>query len=77
MENSLRNYIASFTELEDLEKRSEIIRHLKELYNYLITVNGGEEYPMLDEFDSDEQFLDYVFQYLIAIKELTAISLNN
>ena len=77
MENSLRNYIASFTELEDLEKRSEILRHLKELYNYLITVNGGEEYPMLDEFDSDEQFLDYVFQYLIAIKELTAISLNN
>ena len=77
MENSLRNYIASFTELEDLDKRVEIIRHMKELYNYLIKVNGGEDYPILEEFDSDEQFLDYVFQYLIAIKELTAISLNN
>ncbi len=76
MENSFQNYISSFDLLNDNDKKEEIIKNLKELFNYLKTFNNGIAYPIYDDYESDDEFLSVAFAYIISIKELTAISLD-
>lgn len=76
MENSFQKYIASFNELSSIEKKDEIIKHLKELFEYLKEINNDLSYPVYDDYESDDEFLSVAFNYIIAIKELTAISVN-
>lgn len=76
MENSFNNYIESFKLLNDMDKKEEIIKNLKELFDYLKTTNNNLSYPIYDDYESDDEFLSVAFAYIITIKELTAISLD-
>ncbi len=76
MENSFQNYISTFNSLNDIDKKDEIIKNLKELFNYLKTINNDISYPIYDDYESDDEFLSVAFAYIISIKELTAISLD-
>ena len=80
MENSFQNYLSTFNQLTEFDKKNEIIKNLKELFDYLRTINDDIELPIYADYESDEEFLSVAFSYIITIKELTAISfdkLNN
>ena len=80
MENSFQNYLSTFNQLTEFDKKNEIIKNLKELFDYLRTINDDIELTIYADYESDEEFLSVAFAYIITIKELTAISfdkLNN
>lgn len=76
MENSFNNYIESFKLLNETDKKEEIIKNLKELFNYLKNIDNNISYPIYEDYESDDEFLSVAFAYIISIKELTAISLD-
>ena len=76
MENSFNNYMESFKLLNEIDKKEEIIKNLKELFNYLKDIDNNISYPIYEDYESDEEFLSVAFAYIISIKELTAISLD-
>ncbi len=76
MENSFNNYIESFKLLNETDKKEEIIKNLKELFNYLKDIDNNISYPIYEDYESDDEFLSVAFAYIISIKELTAMSLD-
>ena len=76
MENSFNNYIGSFKLLNETDKKEEIIKNLKELFNYLKDIDNNISYPIYEDYESDDEFLSVAFAYIISIKELTAMSLD-
>lgn len=76
MENSFNNYIESFKLLNETDKKEEIIKNLKELFNYLKNIDNNISYPIYEDYESDDEFLSVAFAYIISIKELTAMSLD-
>lgn len=76
MENSFNNYIESFKLLNETDKKEEIIKNLKELFNYLKNIDNNISYPIYEDYELDDEFLSVAFAYIISIKELTAISLD-
>ena len=76
MENSFNNYIESFKLLNETYKKEEIIKNLKELFNYLKDIDNNISYPIYEDYESDDEFLSVAFAYIISIKELTAMSLD-
>lgn len=76
MENSFNNYIESFKLLNETDKKEEIIKNLKELFNYLKDIDNNISYPIYEDYESDDEFLLVAFAYIISIKELTAMSLD-
>lgn len=76
MENSFNNYIESFKLLNETDKKEEIIKNLKELFNYLKDIDNSISYPIYEDYESDDEFLSVAFAYIISIKELTAMSLD-
>ena len=76
MENSFNNYIESFKLLNETDKKEEIIKNLKELFNYLKDIDNNISYPIYEDYESDDEFLSVAFAYIISIKELTAVSLD-
>lgn len=76
MENSFNNYIEAFKLLNETDKKEEIIKNLKELFNYLKDIDNNFSYPIYEDYESDEEFLSVAFAYIISIKELTAMSLD-
>lgn len=76
MENSFNNYIEAFKLLNEMDKKEEIIKNLKELFDYLKKINNNISYPIYEDYESDDEFLSVAFTYIISIKELTAISLD-
>ena len=68
MENSFQNYISTFNSLNDIDKKDEIIKNLKELFDYLKTINIFETgINALRENDNDnEEYLFYfaLFKYI-------------
>lgn len=75
MENSLQKYILAFNELTTDDKKEELIKHFKELFEYLKKINNID-YPLYDEYENDDEFLSVTFSYLITIKELSAVAFN-
>ena len=76
MENSFNNYIESFKLLNETDKKEEIIKNLKELFNYLKDIDNNISYSIYEDYESDDEFLSVAFAYIISIKELTAMSLD-
>lgn len=75
MENSFQKYISAFNELTTDDKKEELIKHFKELFEYLKKINNID-YPLYDEYENDDEFLSVAFSYLITIKELSAVAFN-
>lgn len=75
MENSFQKYISAFNELTTDDKKEELIKHFKELFEYLKKINNID-YPLYDEYEDDDEFLSVAFSYLITIKELSAVAFN-
>lgn len=75
MENSFQKYISTFNELTTDDKKEELIKHFKELFEYLKKINNID-YPLYDEYEDDDEFLSVAFSYLITIKELSAVAFN-
>lgn len=73
MENNFQKYISAFNGLDNNDKKEEIIKHFKELFDYLKKVNNID-YPIYDDYDNDDEFLSVAFTYLITIKELSAVT---
>lgn len=76
MKNSFNNYIEAFKLLNEMDKKEEIIKNLKELFDYLKKINNNISYPIYEDYELDDEFLSVAFTYIISIKELTAISLD-
>ena len=76
MENNFNNYIEAFKLLNETDKKEEIIKNLKELFNYLKDFDNNISYPIYEDYESDDEFLSVAFAYIISIKELTAMSLD-
>lgn len=77
MKNSFDNYVETFKLLNEMDKKEEIIKNLKELFDYLKKINNNNiSYPIYEDYESDDEFLSVAFTYIISIKELTAISLD-
>ena len=75
MENSFQKYISTFNELTTDDKKEELIKHFKELFEYLKKINNID-YTLYDEYEDDDEFLSVAFSYLITIKELSAVAFN-
>lgn len=72
MENNFQKYISSFNDLDSNDKKEEIIKHFKELLDYLKRINKIDS-PLLENYENDD-ILTMSFAYLIVIKELSALA---
>lgn len=69
-------YVNAFEQLDDEDKKKEIINQLKELLEILYSVNcnmdnKNELLPVIDSL-KDEKFLSQVLTYILSIKEENA-----
>ena len=76
------NYFNSFKVLETEDKKEEIINHFKHLIELLYKINksydnNNEILPILDKYETDEEFLDLLFTYIITLKEENAKMIEN
>ena len=72
MENSFQKYISAFNELTTDDKKEELIKHFKELFEYLKKINNID-YLLYDEYENDDEFLSVAFSYLITIISITLL----
>lgn len=75
MENNFQKYILTFNKLNVNDKKEEIVRHFKELFEYFKKINNID-YSIYDDYENDDEFFFIVFTYLITIKELSAITFD-
>ena len=76
------NYFNSFKVLDTEDKKEEIINHFKDLIELLYKINkyydnNNEILPILDKYETDEEFLDLLFTYIITLKEENAKMIEN
>lgn len=74
MIDSYVNYVNVFKELDNEDKKEEIIKNFKELVIALNEVNkrmniNDINLSIYDKMDSDEEFLMSLFTYSIVLKE--------
>lgn len=68
------NYYNKFRELDNEDKKKEIVEHFKELILLLYKMNkniddNNEILPVLDKYEDDDEFLNLMFTYIITLKE--------
>lgn len=76
MEN-YTNYIEAFRKLDIDDKKEEIIKNFNELFNLLYTYNNNFDLdksllPVFKSYETDDEFLDLLFTYIISFKEENA-----
>jgi len=72
MENKINEYLDSFSELEDVEKKEEIYKNIYELKQLLLKINN---FPISsDELKSvnEDELLNEIFKEIVIVKELSA-----
>lgn len=77
MEDKYLNLVRAFRELDVYDKRVEIVKELHELLNLLYYTNWkldtyNKGLPTLNNYDSDEEFLNVIFTYIVSLKEENA-----
>lgn len=81
MNNSYVEMVKAFSELDVDSKREEILKNTLELLHLMYYVNKkqdslNEALPTLQEYDSEEEYLDELFTVLISLKEESAKVIN-
>ncbi len=71
------NYINVFKKLDVDDKKEEIIKNFNELFNLLYTYNNNFDLdknllPIFKSYESDDEFLNLLFTYIISFKEENA-----
>lgn len=74
------NLINSFKELDNDDKKNEILKNVLELLKLLyITNKSNDNYnlPISNNYEDDSEYYDMLFAYIIAIKEENAKLIDN
>lgn len=74
------NLINSFKELDNDDKKNEILKNVLELLKLLyITNKSNDNYNLsiLNNYEDDSEYYDMLFSYIIAIKEENAKLIDN
>jgi len=74
------NLVNSFKELDNDDKKNEILKNVLELLKLLyITNKSNDNYnlPILNNYEDDSEYYDMLFAYIIAIKEENAKVIDN
>ena len=74
MQEKFVNYIEAFKKLNSDDKKSEIMNNIRELKSFVELVNkriGIEEevLPVIEKYETEEEFLEELFTYIISLKE--------
>lgn len=77
MNNSYIDMVSAFSELDIESKREEILKEVSELLSLFYYMNKkcdslNEALPVLQEYDSEDEYLDELFTILISLKEESA-----
>ena len=74
------NLINAFKELDNDDKKNEILKNILELLKLLyITNKSYDNYnlPIIDDYTDDSEYYDMLFSYIISIKEENAKLIDN
>lgn len=74
------NLVNSFKELDNDDKKNEILKNVLELLKLLyITNKSNDNYNLsiLNNYEDDSEYYDMLFSYIIAIKEENAKLIDN
>ncbi len=77
MNNSYIEMVSAFSELDIESKREEILKEVSELLRLFYYINKkhdslNEALPVLQEYDSEDEYLDELFTKIISLKEESA-----
>ena len=77
MEESYINLIAKFKRMDIDDKKDELLKNTYELLSLLYFVNKktnsiNKVLPVLNEYQTDDEYFDQLFTYIISLKEENA-----
>ena len=78
MEEEYSNYIKAFGNLDDYDKKEEIIKNLKDLMEVFYKINVDFNIPtkVLPVADNTSEYLTEIFNYILSLKEMSASTLK-
>ena len=78
MEEKYLNYIKAFNELDDFNKKEEILRNIKDLMNVFYKIaNDFDETPKLLPTAENSDYLLEIFTYVLSLKEMSTKTLES
>lgn len=82
MEEKHLNLLESFKRLDINDKKEEIIKNTYELLNLLYVTNKNTNQfntmlPVYNNYDSEEEYFNLLFSYIISLKEENAKLINS
>ena len=82
MEEKYLNLLESFKRLDINDKKEEIIKNTYELLNLLYVTNKNTNQfntmlPVYNNYDSEEEYFNLLFSYIISLKEENAKLINS
>lgn len=78
MKQEYINLINSFKELDNDDKKNEILKNVLELLKLLyITNKSNDNLPISNNYEDDSEYYDMLFAYIIAVKEENAKLIDN
>lgn len=77
MNYSYIEMVKTFSELDIDDKREEILKNISELLKLFYYVNKKEDFlnetlPTIQEYESEDEYLDELFTKIISLKEESA-----